>query len=137
MTVNFNRITATPKALDCESPAGGKDAFDSQYTLKQDDKNPGDCRYTFKRIGDGHCAFEYTMKLKHKPWARCPFCGKLVQYCTCYVRTTPDASSPYPVNTSRLRLIYDRVVREGGEKRSLGLILGFPLLSSRCLSVVF
>jgi hypothetical protein len=113
MTAKFNRINATSETLDCESPAGGKEATDFQNTLKQDDKNPGDCKYTFKRIGDEPCAFEYTMKQEHKverPRVRCPYCGELTEYCTCYVRTTPDVSSPYHVNTSWLGLIYSRVI---------------------------
>lgn len=141
MTAKFNRTNATPDSLGRESPAGGKDALGFQYTLKQDSKNPGDCKYTFKRIGDEPCAFEYTlrqdgensedykytfkriggepcafeytMKQEHKVEryrSRCQYCNELVEYCTCYVRTTLDSSSPYHVNTSRLGLIHDRVV---------------------------
>jgi hypothetical protein len=141
MTAKFNRINATSETLGYESHTGGKDATDFHYTLKQDDKNPGDSKYTFKRIGDEPCAFEYTLKQKgensedckcifkrvgdepcafeytmkqeHKverSMSRCPYCGELIEYCTGYVRTTPDASSPYHVNTSWLGLIYGRVV---------------------------
>jgi hypothetical protein len=62
MTAKLNRINATPEIPDRESPPSGKDSLDFQDTLKQDDKNSGDCKYTFKRIGDEPCAFEYTLK---------------------------------------------------------------------------